>query len=87
MGVRISGLNGFGGGEAFGGGDVLRVDGGGTGLPVGFVGGGELGLFPGRASGVAQYPQNTVPSGLSLPHCLHAGIRPPRPHRKCPRNP
>jgi hypothetical protein len=53
-----------------------RIGGEDAGLPLGF-GGGDTGLSVGLASGVAQYPQNTMPSALSLPHCLHAGIRSP----------
>ncbi len=50
------------------------------------VGCGDMRLSPGLASGAAQYPQNIVPSGFSLPHCLHAGIRSPWPHAKFLRN-
>jgi hypothetical protein len=67
--MRISGLNGLGSG------DDPRIGGGETGFSLGH--GGDTGLSAGLASGVAQYPQNTMPSALSLPHCLHAGIRSP----------
>jgi hypothetical protein len=69
-GVRISGLNGLGGG------DDPRIGGEGKGSSLGF-GCGDTGLPAGLASGAAQYPQNTMPSALFLPHCLHAGIRSP----------
>jgi hypothetical protein len=42
-------------------------------LPPGFVDD-DPGSPAGFASGAPQYPQNTVPAGLSLPHCPHAGI-------------
>jgi hypothetical protein len=69
-GERISGLNGLGCG------DNPRSGGELPGLPLGF-GGGDTGLTAGLASGAAQYPQNAMPSALSLPHCLHTGIRSP----------
>jgi hypothetical protein len=85
IGVRGSDLNGFGGGCGACGADLIdgaapRVNGEEAGLPLG-LDGGDTGLPPGFPSGDAQYPQNTVPSGLSLPHCLHAGISSPWPHR------
>jgi len=84
-GVRISGLNGFGGSDGWGCGDNPRFGGADAGLSLG-VGCGDMELSPGLASGAAQYPQNIVPSGFSLPHCLHAGIRSPWPHAEFLRN-
>lgn len=66
VGVRISGLGGDGGGEVAP--PRIADDG------IGFAGFSPADPPPGAVNGVAQNPQNAVPSGFSLPHCLHAGI-------------
>jgi hypothetical protein len=73
--MRTSGFRNIFAGGAGGGGGGL-TDGKETGLTPGFSCDDE-GLPAGFASGYPQNPQNAVPSGLSLPHCPHAGIRSP----------
>jgi hypothetical protein len=72
--MRTSGFRNIFGGGAGGGGGGGLADGSETGLTPGFSCDDE-GLLAGLASGYPQCPQNAVPSGLSLPHCPHAGIR------------
>jgi len=78
--MRTSGFRNIFAGGAGGGGGGL-TDGSETGLTPGFNCDDEV-LPGGFGSGYPQNPQNAVPSGFSLPHCPHAGIRSPSlPHR------
>jgi hypothetical protein len=72
--MRTSGFRNIFGGGAGGGGGL--TDGRETGLTPGFSCD-DPDLPAGFGSVYPQNPQNAVPSGLSLPHCPHAGIRSP----------